>query len=215
MSDTAIPPALEQTLQTLIAKISNLETNIAALAKDNFNQMQEIALLGQKLALKSKIEMHKNDVELTLDNDDASEKNFTLFVKSHAHHSSRNAVKTEKKTSKLYLPATSQSNGPPEGNDESDDEFLDFSPRHRNPTTNVLIAKDVIRAIKPINGRDDMGVENFIKSVKKWRKRCSQPELLLDYIIAEKITQQAEKAIRYIQFDDYETLYESLRANLK
>ena len=45
--------------------------------------------------------------------------------------------------------------------------------------------------------QDDIGVEDFIKTIEKARETFSQPELLLDYIIAEKITGQTESAIRY------------------
>ena len=219
MSNSPTPPTLDQTLQTLVAKISSIETNIYLLAKENFNRIQEILLLGQNLGLKANVETDKDDVEVTSDNDDTGRKNFTSLVEPRARDPTRSATRTstrtDNKTNKLCLPVTSQSNKPLEGDDESDDDFLDFHSRQENPTANLMIAKDVIRTIKPINGRDEIGVEDFTRSVKKARKRCSQPELLLDFIIAEKITQQAEKALRYIKIDDYETLYESLRSNLK
>ena len=185
------------------------------LAKENFNRIQEISLLGQNLGLKAQVETDKDDVEVTSDDDDTGRKKFTSLVEPRARDPTRSATRTDNKTNKLCLPVTSQSNKPLEGDDESDDDFLDFPSRQENPTANLMIAKDVVRTIKPINGRDDIGVEDFIRSVKKARRRCSQPELLLDFIIAEKITQQAEKALRYIKIDDYETLYESLRSNLK
>ena len=75
-------------------------------------------------------------------------------------------------------------------------------------------AKELIRTLKAINGQDDMGIEDFIKTIKKARAQCSQPNLLLDFIIAEKITGNAERAIRYTQIDGYEDLYETLRRNL-
>lgn len=75
-------------------------------------------------------------------------------------------------------------------------------------------AKEAIRTIKAINGQDDVGIENFIKTGKKAKLQCNQPNLLLYFIIAEKITGNAERAIRYTQIDSYEDLYEILRRNL-
>lgn len=47
--------------------------------------------------------------------------------------------------------------------------------------------------MKEINVYDNIGIEVLIKSVKKGKKKCSQPNLLLDFIIAEKIKENAEK----------------------
>ena len=63
-------------------------------------------------------------------------------------------------------------------------------------------------------GRDDCGVEDFISSVKRAKCRCSQKDLLLDFIIAEKITDQAKRAIRFTSIRTYEELLEALRQNV-
>ena len=76
-------------------------------------------------------------------------------------------------------------------------------------------AKLTIETIKPINGQDDMGVEGFIKTVKRSRIRCEEPEILLDLILEKKITHAAEEATRYMQINSYEDLYAALRQNLK
>lgn len=41
--------------------------------------------------------------------------------------------------------------------------------------------------IKEIKGHDDIGIEDFIKSVKEAKMRCSQQDLLLNFIIAKKL----------------------------
>ena len=56
-------------------------------------------------------------------------------------------------------------------------------------------AKLAIETIKPINGQDDMGVDDFIKTVKRARIRCEEPEILVDLIVAKKITHAQKKAI--------------------
>ena len=76
-------------------------------------------------------------------------------------------------------------------------------------------AETAIENIRGINGQDDIGIEDFIKTVKKAKTRRSQPNLLLDLIIAKKITGFAEKSIRYLQMNSYEDLYDALRQNLK
>ena len=72
-------------------------------------------------------------------------------------------------------------------------------------------AKLTIETIKTLNGQDDMSVEDFIKSIKKAKIRYTQPNLLLDLIVAKKIQGIAEKATRYSQINSYEDLYESLK----
>ena len=76
-------------------------------------------------------------------------------------------------------------------------------------------AKLAIETIKPINGQDDMGVEDFIKTVKRARIRCEEPEILQDLILAREITHAAAKAIGYMQINSYEDLYAALRQNLR
>ena len=76
-------------------------------------------------------------------------------------------------------------------------------------------AKDAIIAIKSINGQDDMGVEDFIKKILRTKNQCSQPQLLLDFILAKKITGDTENAIRYTTSNTYNDLFKALRQNLK
>ena len=65
-----------------------------------------------------------------------------------------------------------------------------------------------------MKGRDDNGVEDFINSIKKARLRCNQQNLLLDFIIAGKIVENAKRAVRFTSINTYEELYEALRHNL-
>ena len=60
-----------------------------------------------------------------------------------------------------------------------------------------------------------MGVEDFIKTVKRVKIHCTRQKLLLNLVIAKKITGIAERVIRYIQIDSYEDLFEAVRQNLK
>ena len=68
------------------------------------------------------------------------------------------------------------------------------------------------RIIKPLHGKDDMGVENFIKRLQLAKNSCSEPILLLQLTLAEKILDRAERSIRYIKIDTYSELSESLKS---
>ena len=75
-------------------------------------------------------------------------------------------------------------------------------------------AKEIIRTVESLNGSDDVGVHDFIKSVKRAKTRCRNPDLLLDYILTEKITGNAKRSIRHIPIDSYDDLYKALNTNL-
>lgn len=83
-----------------------------------------------------------------------------------------------------------------------------FSNNQLSPATKI------IRTMKVLKGKDDLGIEDFITSVKRARDRCSDPDLLLDLIIAEKIQENAERAIRYLDITSYDILFSELRKNL-
>ena len=51
--------------------------------------------------------------------------------------------------------------------------------------------------------------------MKKAKVQCLQPGLLLDFIIAQKIRLSAKNAIRFININSYDDLYDALRQNLK
>lgn len=91
---------------------------------------------------------------------------------------------------------------------------LSQSPNERISTTSENIpARDAVKLIKKFNGQDDMGVEPFITLVKRIKSQCSNPGVLLDWIIAEKIEGEAEKSIRFLSIQDYDDLFKALRTN--
>ena len=75
-------------------------------------------------------------------------------------------------------------------------------------------ATELIRTVEVLNGQDDVGVHDFINTVKRAKIWCSQPGLLLDYIITEKIVGNAKKAIRHCLISSYDDLYKALNTNL-
>ena len=52
----------------------------------------------------------------------------------------------------------------------------------------LISAKEILGTIEILNGQNDIGIEDFIKSVKKAEAQCLQPRLLLDFTISQKIT---------------------------
>ncbi len=78
----------------------------------------------------------------------------------------------------------------------------------------MIKTKDAIRMVETLRGRDDVGVEDFIKSVEFARSACSEEQLLLKLIVVEKIIENAKRSIRYFNIESYGELYVHLRNNV-
>ncbi|KAK1123278.1 hypothetical protein K0M31_008903 [Melipona bicolor] len=93
---------------------------------------------------------------------------------------------------------------------------------HREPTEqreiirrdSMLKPTDALRMIENLNGINDIGVEEFIKSVKLARTRVNDQIPLLRMIITEKITDRAKQSIRFCQITSYEELFAILRTQV-
>lgn len=62
----------------------------------------------------------------------------------------------------------------------------------------LVSAKEIIRTVEPINGQDGVGTQDLIKTVKRARLRCSKPDMLLDFLFAEKIVDRAKRSIGHV-----------------
>ena len=69
----------------------------------------------------------------------------------------------------------------------------------------MLPAKDVVRTVETLGRRS---------TVKHAKLRCSQPDLLLDLILTERIIGNAKRALRYIPVNYFNDLYVALKQNL-
>ncbi|KAK1118217.1 hypothetical protein K0M31_015262 [Melipona bicolor] len=80
----------------------------------------------------------------------------------------------------------------------------------------ILKPTDALRMIENLNGINDIGVEEFIKSVKLARTRVKVNDqiILLRMVIAEKITDRAKQSIRFCQITSYEELFSALRTRV-
>lgn len=74
--------------------------------------------------------------------------------------------------------------------------------------------REAIKYVRTLKGHDDVGVEEFIKSVKRAKADCARPERLLDLVINEKIIDDAERNIRGIEIHNYKDLFQALRDNV-
>lgn len=95
--------------------------------------------------------------------------------------------------------------------DPSDDEDEEEEPSRDTYERPTHSAKLSVQFIPILKGRDDIGVEGFIKKVRKARSRCREKEELLDLIIATRITDDAERSIRHLDIETYAELYNALR----
>ena len=160
--------------------------------------MTEIAKLGRELGFQAKIETEK-EPEYTSDNDYDDD----IPESKQSNHARRVTCQARENPKYTEVESTNRYN---------ETGTCNYSQRNQ-VDEGTIPAKDIIRTKKPISGQDDIGVEEFIKIVKKAKLRCSQQALLLDYIIAEKTINHAEKAIRYTQINSYTDLFNTLRQN--
>jgi Zinc knuckle./Retrotransposon gag protein. len=182
----------EQLLQQILAKFNTMETRLEILTSENAERVKEIVTMGKRLGMQPEVGYATED-DGNLLTEEEQETN------SRRNHRSRIGNENQNMEPRML-------NRP----------FVETRAGFNQVQVaeQLIPAKDIIRTIKAINGQDDIGIEDFIKTIRKARLQCNQPNLLLDFIIAEKITGNAEKAIRYTQIDSYEDLYETLRRNL-
>lgn len=84
----------------------------------------------------------------------------------------------------------------------------------RPTTINNLKLTDALLTVETLYEKDDIGVEEFIKSVRFARGRVSDQDSLLNMIIAQKISGHAKRSIRFCHICCYEELYEALRSQV-
>lgn len=173
------------TVKMLFEKLNNIQEGIKELNVENGKRVEEIRTLAKHINL--------------IDTEDEST--------SKKRENPRNQTPTMEQ----IVPGEQQR--------RTESEYSSRSPsRERRQiitgNDNRVSARDIIGTIDTLNGKDDCGVEDFIKLVKKARKRCSQEDILLDLIISQKITELAKRAIRFISIVEYEDLYTALRHNV-
>ena len=93
----------------------------------------------------------------------------------------------EKDEKRVQISQDSTRNEVSRSNSPSPNRLGNYPPVHNTSSyTTSISANDIIRTIEELKVRDDIRVEDFIKTVKRARMRCSQLDLLLELIIAEK-----------------------------
>lgn len=91
---------------------------------------------------------------------------------------------------------------------------LKGQPVNSELSINTLKPSEALRTVETLNGRNDIGVEEFIKSVRFARSRTNDQETLLRMILTERITDFAKQSFRFCQIHGYEELYEALRTQV-
>ena len=80
-------------------------------------------------------------------------------------------------------------------------------------TINNLKVTDTLLTVETLYGKDDIGVEEFVKSVKFARNCINDQNSLLKMIIAQKISGHEKRNI-FCHISNYEELYEALRSQV-
>ena len=162
-----------------------MASNIEALKIENDNRIEEIQKIAKGLGYSAELETDKG--QITDDNDEVSQE---LLEERAAIERQRirneNIIREQRSHESSVTPLEEER----------------------------INAKLAVEIIKTINGQDDIGVEDFIKNVKRARDRCNQSSILLD-LISKRIQGAAEKALRYTPITSYEDLFSSLRLNIK
>ena len=180
----------DELLVRVLSQMETLTISFNALKNENENRIDEISRLSKKLGGAGTVETDSEFQQRPEATDDHSSVEEKTFQRKETFRPRQENIYGQSQ----FFPTT-----------------VPTAPHEERK----MGAKLAIETIKPINGQDDMGVEDFIKTVKRARIRCEEPEILLDLILAKKITHVAEKAIRYMQINSYEDLYAALRQNLR
>ena len=185
--------ATNDALDKIFAQLSNLTThvtaialNIEALKIENDNRIKEIQKITKGLGYSAELETDNR--QIIDDNDEVSQEELEERAAIERQHIRNENIIRQQRNHQSSV----------------------------TPLEEVRInAKLAVKIIKTINGQNDIGVEDFMKNVKRARDRCNQPSILLDLIISKRIQGAEEKAIRYTPITSYENLFSSLRLKIK
>lgn len=198
--------SLEVQVKNLLTSLAKLNENVKMLAEENQKRAKENDALNKHG--KGAFIMSSEE-----ENDNLNE-NFDIFKN---HEFTLDKVKIENKY-EPSAPILSRSNSSspertPKKFDGQHKVPFDLEKQNEHNLTKAL-AKDIIRTIDIFRGKDDIGLEDFIQNVKEARAICNQPQLLLKFILAEKLADNAKRAIRFTRIEKYSDLFSELRKNL-
>ena len=209
-SNLTDPPSTAQSdIQLILSKLSLLEGSIRILNNENLKRADEIKLLARETnALLTEDEGPSRETRTsTPDSEGEENKVFTRSPENSNLPSPRHQNTTVQRPVVTFLSTVAF---PPPT--QPGMQYTSVGQQRLSAT--LIPAKDLIRTIEVLNGRDDIGVRDFIKGVKRARNDCSEPDLLLRFVIAEKIIDHAKRAIRYANIKNYDDLYDALERNL-
>ena len=202
-STVGIDPNLRAILDVMQKQNERHEQNMSEMRRmlsianeENKRRVKEIEILGKNLA----------DIRLGVGSATIATTEFDSLITEDeiattVHRAGQNTgaiprIPNAPPATRLTRPMTNDTD------DESAKEDFD-APRHN--------AKTAVQFIPILKGRDDIGVEGFIKKVRKARARCREQPELLDLILSQRITEDAERSIRHLDIESYTDLYDALR----
>ena len=172
-----VPLTQDDILQIILSKLTNLEVGMSKLSIENSHRIEKVVQPGNRIGISARVETNVGENVITSDSEDfdgieSANRGIRVNIGGNAQNTT-NIAEESQDTARQRTQLTAS----------------------RNITFSTIPAKEIIRTIRTLTGHDDIGVEDFIRSVERAQEKCSQPDLLLDFILAEKITQNAERAI--------------------
>ena len=167
------PRTTEKMLGRMMAQMEALTILFNALIRENDNRIEEISKLAKKVGCSGEIETGKENVDQPEETKDSSSEVDQEQKQAQENLRLRNEKIFTQPSVRFPVPSA------PHAVEEE-----------------KINAKTMIETIRGINGQDDMGVEDFIKTVNRAKIHCTQQKLLLNLIIAKK-SQESRNA----QFD--------------
>lgn len=198
----------EERYQQISEKITITENRLEVANEENRKRLQDIKTLAKHLKV------------LATEDEEESENEANPEI-LRASQTAQAVISRTQRVSDLRPPSRSSTPDSMESEHALDEDLNIVQTQHRAETRHAsrennfkFQAKELIRTIEILRGKDDVGTKDFIRGVQRARNRCSQPELLLDFILTEKIQDNAKRAIRYIRIRSYEELYDALNKNV-
>ena len=159
-----VPPTQDKILQIILSKLTNLELGMSKLSIENGHRIEEIVQLRNRIGISARLQTDVGENVITSDSEDFD------------------GIESENRGIRVSIGENAQNRT--NIADESQDTARQRTQLtvSRNTTFVTIPAKEIIRAIRTLTGHDDIGVEDFIRSVERAQEKFSQPDLLLEFI---------------------------------
>lgn len=218
--------SLEEQIKSLVESIRLMDNNINLLSQENLKRSRENAALNKHgvgaFPMSSEGETEeKIDQKMNIKEDPDLKEGPENFEKNLHKVKKENYDKFFEKENKYapsapYMSRSNSSSPDREQNKKFNipQKTSSFKEQAEDQDNVRAPAKEIIRTVDIFRGKDDIGLEDFIQNVKEARAMCTQPQLLLKFILTEKLMDNAKRAIRFTRIEKYSELFTELRRNL-